>query len=76
MKGSKALLRQNFIIELSNSENFTITIIEVVIFTFMNTITIVDLLNILIHNTYQKLSMEFLSTMKYHCFGCILENFW
>ena len=38
-------------VELSDSENFTITIVEIVIFTIMNTITIVDLLNIPIYNT-------------------------
>jgi len=42
-------------IELSDSENFTITIVKILIFTIMNTITIVDLLNSSIHN-----SMEFL----------------
>ena len=36
---------------LSDSEIFTITIVERVVFTIMNTITIVDLLNISIHNT-------------------------
>ena len=34
------------VVELSASENFTITIVEIVIFTIMNTITMVDLLNI------------------------------
>ena len=34
---------------LSDSENFAITIVEIVIFTIMNTIMIVDLLNISIH---------------------------
>ena len=37
--------------ELSDSKNFTITIVGIVIFTIMNTITLVDLLNISIHNT-------------------------
>ena len=37
--------------ELSDSENFTITIVKIVLFTIMNTITIVDLLNISTHNT-------------------------
>ena len=36
---------------LSDSEIFTITVVERVVFTIMNTITIVDLLNISIHNT-------------------------
>ena len=36
---------------LSDSEIFTITIVERVVFTIMNTITTVDLLTISIHNT-------------------------
>ena len=40
-----------YMVGLSDSENFTITIVEIVIFTIMNTIMIVDLLNISIHNT-------------------------
>ena len=39
------------VVELSDSENFTITIVEMVIFTIMNAIMILDLLNISIHNT-------------------------
>ena len=39
------------LVELSDSENFTITIVEIVILAIMNTITIVDLLNISIYNT-------------------------
>ena len=38
-------------VELSHSENFAITIVEIMMFTIMNTITIVDSLNISIHNT-------------------------
>ena len=33
-------------VELNDSENFTTTLAEIVIFTIMNTITIVNLLNI------------------------------
>ena len=36
-------------LRLSDSENFTITIVKIAIFTIMNTIVIVDLLNISIH---------------------------
>ena len=36
---------------LRDSENFAITIAETVIFMIVNTITIVDLLNISLHNT-------------------------
>ena len=53
-------------LELGDSENFTITIVEIVIFTIMNTITIVNLLNILIYNT--KIKHRFSSTMKDHSF--------
>ena len=37
-------------LELSNSENFIIMTVEIVIFTIVNTIMIVDLLNISVHN--------------------------
>ena len=38
------------ILELSDSRNLAITIVEVVVFTIMNTIMIEDLLNISIHS--------------------------
>ena len=41
-------------LELSAGGNFTITIVGIVIFTIVNTITIVDLLNISIHNINTK----------------------
>ena len=57
------------VVELSDSEIFTITIIEIVIFTIMNAITVVDLLlNISINNTN-----GFLRTIS--VLGCILYHF-
>ena len=49
------------LLELSDSVNFIITIVEIVIFEIMNIITIMDLLNISILNT--KIKHGFL---KYH----------
>ena len=48
---------KNFLLltlELSDSENFTITIVGIVIFTIMNTVTLVDLLNIIIKHGFLK----------------------
>ena len=42
---------ENLKVGLSDSEIFTITIVERMVFTITNTITMVDLLNISIHNT-------------------------
>ena len=54
-------------IELSDSENF---IVEITMFTIMNTITIMDLLNISICNTViPKLNLDFSSIMSYHGFS-------
>ena len=39
----------DWLVGLSNSENFTITIVEIAVFTNMNTITIEDLLKIYVH---------------------------
>ena len=65
-------------VELSDSENFTITIVEIVIFTIMNIITIVDLLNILIHNTKIKhgILKHYEISLFMVTFYIILENFW
>ena len=48
--GAQILLHQQQL-GLSDSEIFTITIVERVVFTIMNTIMTVDLLTISIHNT-------------------------
>ena len=58
---------------LSDGENFAITIVEIVILTIMNTIMIVDLLNISIHNT--KIKHGFLNTINYHSFRLLLYSF-
>ena len=38
--------------DIGDNENFTITIVEIVIFMIMNTITMMDLLNLSIHNKH------------------------
>ena len=53
-------------LELSDSENYTITIVEIVIFMIMNTITIVDLLNISIQ-TWPKFLNYYKSSQFYTC---------
>ena len=45
------MLKFSIYLELSDSENFTITIVVIVIFMIINTINMVDLLNISMHNT-------------------------
>ena len=61
-------------VELSDSENFTITIVEIVIFTIVNTITIVNLLNISLHAT--KIKHGFLKCYEtITVLNCILYHF-
>ena len=59
-----------YALKMGYSENFAITLVKIVIFTIMNSIKIVDLLNISIHNT-----MDFSSTMKYHSFRSHFTSF-
>ena len=61
------------LIDLSDSETFTIMIIEIVIFTSINVITIVDLLNITIHDT--KIKHEFVNQVLFTVLGYVLYHF-